>query len=73
MAVGHNTRSAPARLRPGPNGIARGHVSEVQRNRLLTAVTSAVDEGGYTRLTVAQVIGRARGERPGAASTNPPS
>ncbi len=63
MAVAYKTRTAPARLRPGRSGLSRGQVSTVQRNRLLTAATAAVDEVGYAHLTVAQVIGRARVSR----------
>jgi AcrR family transcriptional regulator len=51
------------RLRPGPNGLPRGQVTEIQRSRMLTAAVEAVEEVGYARLTVAQVIGRARVSR----------
>jgi AcrR family transcriptional regulator len=51
------------RLRPGPNGLPRGQVSEIQRSRMLTAAAKAVEEVGYARLTVAQVIARARVSR----------
>jgi AcrR family transcriptional regulator len=51
------------RLRPGPNGLPRGKVTEIQRSRLLAAAVDAVDEAGYARMTVAQVIGRARVSR----------
>ena len=63
MAVAYKTRSAPVRLRPSRTGIAHGQVSEVQRKRLLTAATAAVDDVGYAHMTVAQVIGRARVSR----------
>jgi AcrR family transcriptional regulator/DNA-binding MarR family transcriptional regulator len=50
-------------LRPGPNGLPRGQVTEIQRSRMLTAAVRAVEEVGYTRMTVAQVIGRAKVSR----------
>ena len=57
------TRAKTARLRPGPNGMPRGQVTEIQRTRMLAATVEAVEEVGYARLTVAQVIGRARVSR----------
>jgi AcrR family transcriptional regulator len=58
-------KSSPkgSRLRPGPNGMPRGQVTEIQRTRMLAATVEAVEEVGYARLTVAQVIGRARVSR----------
>ncbi len=50
-------------LRPGPGGLARGQVTEIQRGRILTAAVAAVEEVGYSGMTVAQVIGRARVSR----------
>jgi AcrR family transcriptional regulator len=38
-------------------------VTEIQRSRLLAAAVDAVDEAGYARMTVAQVIARARVSR----------
>ncbi|MGA8364439.1 MAG: TetR family transcriptional regulator [Solirubrobacteraceae bacterium] len=63
MASKDKTRSMAPRLRPGPNGLPRGQVSEIQRSRMLTAAAEAVEEVGYARLTVAQVIARARVSR----------
>src|SRR5579863_10161843 len=63
MASNDQTRSTRTRLRPGPNGLPRGQVSEIQRSRMLTAAAEAVEEVGYARLTVAQVIARARVSR----------
>jgi AcrR family transcriptional regulator len=63
MASKDKTRSMAPRLRPGPNGLPRGQVTEIQRTRMLTAAMEAVEEVGYARLTVAQVIGRARVSR----------
>ena len=38
-------------------------VTEIQRSRMLAAAVEAVEEVGYARMTVAQVIGRARVSR----------
>jgi AcrR family transcriptional regulator len=57
-------RPTTARLRSsGANGVPREQVSEIQRSRMLTAAAEAVEEVGYARLTVAQVISRARVSR----------
>jgi AcrR family transcriptional regulator/DNA-binding MarR family transcriptional regulator len=56
------TRTTP-RLRPGPGGLPRGQVTEIQRSRMLMAAVDAVEEVGYARMTVAQVISRARVSR----------
>jgi AcrR family transcriptional regulator len=63
MAPIEKTRVAGPRLRPGPNGLPRGQVTEIQRSRMLTAAAQAVEEVGYARMTVAQVIGRAKVSR----------
>ncbi len=63
MALIDKTRTVTPRLRPGPNGLPRGQVTEIQRSRMLTAAVEAVEEVGYARMTVAQVIGRARVSR----------
>src|SRR3981081_579012 len=64
MALTHNARTAaPGALHPGERGRARGHVTEIQRGRILTAAVQAVEEVGYARLTVSQIIGRARVSR----------
>jgi AcrR family transcriptional regulator len=63
MAFMHRTRPATSRLRPGPNGLPRGQVTEIQRSRMLAAAVDAVEEVGYARMTVAQVISRARVSR----------
>jgi AcrR family transcriptional regulator len=63
MASKAKTRSKAQRLRSGPAKLPRGQVSEIQRSRMLTATVEAVEEGGYARLTVAQVIARARVSR----------
>jgi AcrR family transcriptional regulator len=63
MPFVYKTRSATPRLRPGPNGLPRGKVTEIQRSRMLAAAVEAVEEVGYARMTVAQVIGRAKVSR----------
>jgi AcrR family transcriptional regulator len=43
--------------------VPRGHVSEIQRARLLSAAIDAIKQEGYANLTVAQVIARAKVSR----------
>jgi AcrR family transcriptional regulator/DNA-binding MarR family transcriptional regulator len=50
-------------MHPGPSGLPRGQVTEIQRSRMLTAAVQAVEEVGYAHMTVARVIGRARVSR----------
>lgn len=50
-------------LRPGPGGLPRTQVAEIQRSRMLAATVEVVEEVGYGRLTVAQVISRAKVSR----------
>lgn len=50
-------------LRPGPNGLPRRQVIEIQRARILAAAVEVVEELGYEGMTVAQVIGRAKVSR----------
>jgi AcrR family transcriptional regulator len=59
----YHTSSANVRLRPGPGGLPRGQVTEIQRRRMLAAAVETVEEVGYARMTVAQVISRARVSR----------
>jgi AcrR family transcriptional regulator len=63
MAAGYGSSTATPRLRSGPNGMPRGHVRNVQRGRILAAAVVTVEELGYARMTVAQVIARARVSR----------
>ncbi len=63
MTQRHKAGAGISRLRPGPTGLPRGQVAEIQRRRMLTAAVDAVEEVGYARMTVAQVIGRARVSR----------
>src|ERR1041385_2735390 len=63
MAFAPQTRNASSRLRSRPGGIPRGRVTEIQRSRMLAAALEAVEEGGYGRMTVAQVISRAKVSR----------
>jgi AcrR family transcriptional regulator len=50
-------------LRPGPSGLPRQQVIEIQRARILAAAVEVVEELGYAGMTVAQVIGRAKVSR----------
>jgi AcrR family transcriptional regulator len=50
-------------LRPGPSGLPRQQVSEIQRARILVAAVEVVGELGYAGMTVARVIGRAKVSR----------
>jgi AcrR family transcriptional regulator len=59
----YKTRTATPRLRPGPGGLPRGQVTQIQRSRMLAAAVEAVEDVGYARMTVAQVISRARVSR----------
>src|SRR5207302_8539201 len=52
--------ASPERLRAGPHRLSRAHVTSIQRERIVTAAVLAVDEVGYSRTSVAQVIARAR-------------
>jgi AcrR family transcriptional regulator len=56
-------RDAAGRLRPGRKAQARSAVSAIQRDRMITAALHTVEDVGYARMTVAQVIGRARVSR----------
>ena len=50
-------------LRAGPNGLSRGQVVSIQRERILSAAANVVGERGYSRSTVSEVIARARVSR----------
>jgi AcrR family transcriptional regulator/DNA-binding MarR family transcriptional regulator len=63
MTLMYKTRTAAPRLRPGPGGLPRGQVTQIQRSRMLAAAVEAVEDVGYARMTVAQVISRARVSR----------
>ena len=63
MASISKTLEAAQRLRPGPNGLPHGQVTGIQRGRMLAAAVQAIEEAGYARLTVAQVISRAKVSR----------
>ncbi len=63
MASIDKTLTTSERLRPGPSGLPRGQVTEIQRSRMLSAAVQAVEEVGFTRMTVAQVISRAKVSR----------
>lgn len=55
--------SIPPLLRPGPSELSRRQVAEIQRARILAAAVETVEELGYSGMTVAQVIGRAKVSR----------
>src|SRR5580704_13306877 len=57
------TRSKAPTPRPVQDELPRGHVTEIQRARMLGAAVEAIEENGYARLTVAQVINRAKVSR----------
>lgn len=57
------TRSKARTQRLEQDGLPRGHVTEIQRARMLSAAVEAIEENGYARLTVAQVINRAKVSR----------
>jgi AcrR family transcriptional regulator len=63
MAFAQQTRKVTTRLRSRPDGLPRGRVTEIQRRRMLAAALETVEEVGYARMTVAQVIGRAKVSR----------
>ncbi len=63
MAPINQTRAKVQALRSGEDGLPRGHVTEIQRARMLSAAVEAIEENGYARLTVAQVINRAKVSR----------
>jgi AcrR family transcriptional regulator len=62
MALSYKTRGG-ARRRSAAARSPRGNVTGIQRTRLLAGTVEAVAELGYARLTVAQVITRARVSR----------
>jgi len=62
MSSINDTHSAAALLL-FEDGEPRGHVSEIQRVRMLSAAIEAIKENGYARLTVAQIISRAKVSR----------
>lgn len=63
MASRSETRPETSLSRSGSITLPRGHVTEIQCSRMLAAAVEAVDDVGYARMTVAQVIGRARVSR----------
>jgi AcrR family transcriptional regulator len=63
MTLTYKRRTATSRLRPGPGGLPRRQVTQIQRSRMLAAAAEAVEDVGYARMTVAQVISRARVSR----------
>ncbi len=53
----------PVRLTLRGKGMARSHVTEIQRSRLFTATVSAIDELGYADTTIADIVVRSRVSR----------
>ena len=52
-------KSAASRRRPAPGDLPRAQVSEVQRRRVLAAMTEAVVEQGAALMTVGHIVARA--------------
>ena len=63
MSSRYGIGAETARLPPGRKVLPHSRVTELQRQRILSAVVEAVNEVGYLRMTVAQVIARARVSR----------
>jgi AcrR family transcriptional regulator len=55
----NSSHQAPAASLGRRNGFSRDRVTEIQRARLLTAASDALEEVGYRRMTVAEIISRA--------------
>lgn len=62
-STNRTSASVPARIAPAQEAQPRGHVTEIQRARMIGAAIEAIQEHGYASLTVAQVIGRAKVSR----------
>jgi AcrR family transcriptional regulator len=58
-----NSDALSKRLRPGPGGPDREQIVEVQRARLIAAAADAIVDVGYSRMSVAAIISRARVSR----------
>jgi AcrR family transcriptional regulator/DNA-binding MarR family transcriptional regulator len=63
LAPDQDGRTDMVPLGSGRQLVQRGEVTEIQRVRVISAVVDAVEEIGYARLTVAQIIRRARVSR----------
>ncbi len=63
MASSETPRVPTEPARRGPSVLPRGQLSEIQRGRILNAAIQVVEEVGYARMTVAQVVGRAKVSR----------
>lgn len=57
------TAGASGSLRPGPRGVSRKHITDLQRDRLLAAAISVVADVGYRRLTVGRIIASSKVSR----------
>ncbi|HEV2922946.1 MAG TPA: TetR/AcrR family transcriptional regulator [Solirubrobacteraceae bacterium] len=63
MAVVENTYTGSVGPSTGRHGLSAVHVAQIQRSRMVAAAVLVVEEVGYARMTVAQVIARARVSR----------
>jgi AcrR family transcriptional regulator len=48
---------------PGRTGLRRSRVTEIQRRRMIAAAVQAVEDVGYARMSVAQIVARGRVSR----------
>jgi AcrR family transcriptional regulator len=60
MASAAQTTPSTMRLRSGPNGLSSRQVAEIQFGRILAATAEVGQERGYSRIAVAEIVGRAR-------------
>jgi AcrR family transcriptional regulator len=60
MASRAQTTPPAVLLRSGPNGLSRRQIADIQRARILMATAEAVGDLGYARVTVSEIIARAR-------------
>jgi AcrR family transcriptional regulator len=63
MPLGQETRAPAPSFGGARRDISGGPVSEIQRARILSAAAEVIRDVGYARMTVAQVIGRAKVSR----------
>jgi AcrR family transcriptional regulator/DNA-binding MarR family transcriptional regulator len=63
MAVVENTYTGSVGPSSGRDGLSALHVGQIQRSRMVAAAVQVVEQVGYARMTVAQVIARARVSR----------
>jgi AcrR family transcriptional regulator len=63
MASTDETTARRPALRPGPSGLPRKQVAQIQRTRILAAAREVAVQDGYAGMTVARVIARAKVSR----------